>query len=154
MKYIVRALRYYLSILILLAVILFVLAKLGYVESDLSTMFKDGYDSLWKIALILAVFSAVYPKLGYSTRSVRAAGSFSDFRGTVLEYMDEKGYRLKKEEDEKMVFVLRSPIRRLLKMFSDELVFTKDMVGFTIDGLTKDIVRIGSGLENRLNPLP
>lgn len=151
MKYLVRALKYYLSILILLVVILFVLVKLNLANGDLATMFKDGYNSLWQIALILAVFSAIYPKLGYGSRTITAPGSHSDFRMKILEYMDERDYKLKEEDGERMVFVLRSPVRRLFKMFEDNITITKEMIGYNVEGLTKDVVRIASGLENRLN---
>ena len=152
MKYIERALKYYLSILILLVIILFALVKLNLANADLGTMFRNGYDSLWQIAAILAVFSAIYPKIGYGTRSITAPGPYSDFRNRIIEFMDERDYKLLKEDGEKMVFVLRSPIRRLFKMFEDNITITKEMVGFSIEGLTKDVVRVASGLENRLNP--
>ena len=58
MKYIIRALKYFCYLIVLLAVIILALVLTGFVEADLSKMFVNGYDSLWQIALIMLFFAA------------------------------------------------------------------------------------------------
>jgi len=151
MKYLVRAVKYYLYILILLVIILFALVKLNLANGDISTMFRDGYNSIWQIAALLAVFSAIYPKMGFGTRVLRIPEG--DYSKEIKEYMDMRGYKLLEENVDELRFVFRSPITRLFKMFEDTITFSKDAHQTSIEGPTKDIVRIISGLENKINPL-
>lgn len=150
MKYLIRAAKYYLYILIILVMILFVLVKMNLANADLDEMFRNGYDSLWQIALILLAFSAIYPKFGYGSRHLMAPGSYSELRPAITDYMDSRGYRLKEERDENMVFVLRSPLARLFRMFEDEITLTREMTGYSVEGHVKDVIRLIGGLENRL----
>lgn len=150
MKYLIRAAKYYLYILIVLVIILFVLVRLDLANADLSEMFRNGYDSLWQIALILLAFSAIYPKFGYGSRHMRAPGSYSELRSAIVEFMDGRGYRLREEKDETMVFVLRAPLARLFRMFEDEITLTREMTGYSVEGRVKDVVRLIGGLENKL----
>lgn len=153
MKYAIRAAKYYLYILIILVIILFLLVKFNLANADLEQMFTNGYDSLWQIALILAAFSAIYPKFGYGTRQANLPGSYQELRNGIVAYMDERGYKLVSEQDENMVFVLRAPLGRLFRMFEDNITLTREMTGFAVEGRVKDVVRIVSGLETRLGRL-
>ena len=63
MKYLVRAVKYFIYLMIILSLIIVVLIMTKMVESDISKMFVNGYDSLWQIALMMAVFALIYPKL-------------------------------------------------------------------------------------------
>lgn len=151
MKYLIRAAKYYLYILIVLVIVLFALVKLGLANADLEQMFRGGYDSLWQIAALLAVFSAIYPKMGYGSRSAVIPGSHSEARDGIVEYMDGMGYKLRNESGENMEFVLRSPFGRLFRVFEDNITLTREMTGYSVEGRTRDIVRIVSGLESRFN---
>ena len=62
--------------------------------------------------------------------------------------MQEKGYRLEKEEGENLTFRYRGAVGRLLKMYEARLTFTRSFSGFEIEGLRKDVIRIVYGLES------
>lgn len=149
MKYLVRSLKYFVYLTIILVLIILILVKLRLANSDLSEMFVNGYDSLWQIALIIAAFSAVYPKFGFSSRNARLAGSDAEIRPGVTEVMEDHGYRLEKEEEGKMSFIKRAPLSRALKMWEDRITLIRTIDGYSVEGLTKDIVRIISALEYR-----
>ena len=149
MKYLIRALKYFVYLTIILVLIILILVKLKLANADLSQMFVNGYDSLWQIALIIAAFSAVYPKFGFSSRPARLAGSDSEIRPGVMEVMDEHGYKLEMEEDGRMSFVKRAPFSRAMKMWEDRITLSRTIDGYSVEGLTKDIVRIISALEYR-----
>ena len=55
MKYLVRALKYFVYLFIILALLIAVLVLTKVVDGNLSTMFVNGTDSLWQIALVMAV---------------------------------------------------------------------------------------------------
>ena len=74
MKYIIRSLKYFCYLIIILTLIILALVLTGFVEADLSKMFVNGYDSLWQIALIMLAFALIYPRFGFST--LFATGSY------------------------------------------------------------------------------
>lgn len=147
MKYLIRALKQFVYLTVLLALIIFILVKTGYVEADLSKIFVNGYDSFWQIGLIIAVFAGVYPRLGYSTREARTYGSDEEVMSGLKEVMEDHGYKLSEETDGKMLFVKRAPFARMIKIWEDTLTVSRNLSGFSIEGLTKDVVRVVSALE-------
>jgi len=143
-----RSIKYFITLALVVVLSLLVLVKMGLAEGDVSTMFVHGYDSLWQIAAIMAVFSFIYPRFGYTTRGANLKGETSDIRHAVDRVMEARGYRLKSVDGENMSFVKRSPFARILKVFQDELHFTRTISGYDIEGRTKDVVRIVGALEN------
>lgn len=147
MKYLVRAVKYFIYLMVILSLIIVVLIMTKMVESDISKMFVNGYDSLWQIALMMAVFALIYPKLGFSSRIAHLYGPIEDNRQEIIRVMDILDYRLESESADTMSFVKRSPLTRLVKMYEDRITLSSTPVGLEVEGLTKDIVRVVSGLE-------
>ena len=112
MKYLVRALKYFVYLFIILALLIAVLVLTKVVDGNLSTMFVNGTDSLWQIALVMAVFALIYPRFGYSTLPLHMGGSTEEIAPVVKKAMDARGYVPSKEDaDGNMVFIKRSPLR-------------------------------------------
>ena len=152
MKYLVRSLKYFLYLLIILALVISALIVTGLVEADFETMFKNGYDSYWQIALVAAVLAALYPRMGYSTRTAHLYGEPADVKARLDHVMDLHGYRLSKDlGEEGLCYVRRSGLSRALKMWEDTLTCRITAPGVEIEGPTKDLVRIVSGLEAQID---
>ena len=152
MKYILRVLKYFVSVTVAMALILLVLSLLGIVEKDVDAMFRNGWQSLWQIALMFLVVSAIYPRVGFCKRGAIIPGAYEDIRPGLVRYMAGRGYEIEKEEGENLSFRLKSPLQRFLKLlFEDRITFTRDRAGFYVEGRTKDVVRIVSGLEALFN---
>lgn len=153
MKYIVRVIKYFVYITMVMVLILAVLAALGLISSDVNVMFRDGWKSVWKILLMFFAVSLVYPRFGYTRRSVHIPGSFDQIRDGVVSYMEEHGYKLDREEGENLVFTQRPLFKnqfvriRGLGFFKEPVVLERDFAGFTIEGLTRKVARLASGLE-------
>lgn len=147
MKYLVRAVKYYVYLLVILTVAITVLIALGMVESDISKIFIHGYDSLWQIALLMAVFALLYPRFGFSTRSAIIPGSDEEIASGVIRVMEERGYELEKRDGSDMSFRKKGVASRALKMFEDRITFTRSVSGYDVEGLTKDLVRIVAAVE-------
>ena len=147
MKYLIRAFKQFVYLSVILCLVIFILVKAGIVEADLSKMFVNGYDSIWQIAIIIAVFAAVYPHLGYSSREIHLYGSDGELKSGVREVMEDKGYRLEKDNGEEMTFVKRAPLTRLVKLWEDRITLTRTVSGYSAEGLTKDVVRIASAFN-------
>ena len=147
MKYIVRSLKYFCYLILILALIIVILVTTGFVEADLSKMFVNGYDSLWQIAIIMFVFAVIYPRFGFSSRRVHLYGSPEELRPDVVRVMENLGYRLEKEQDGTWSFLRRWGLSRALKMWEDRITVSTSGAGLEVEGLTRDLPRIVSALE-------
>ena len=146
MKYIIRSFKYFCYLLVLLTLIIGILVLSGFVEADLSAMFVNGYDSLWQIALIMLFFALIYPRFGFTRRTLRLYGSPEELRADILRVMENLGYRLESERDGACMFVRRSWLSRALKMWEDRISIAPSGAGLEIEGLTRDLPRIASAL--------
>ena len=148
MKYIVRAIKYFCYLILLLAIIIAALVVSGLVEADLSRMFVNGYDSLWQIALIMLAFAALYPRFGFSRRTAHLYGSPEELRADVVAAMERLGYSLEADLPEGgWAFRRRSALSRALKMWEDRITLSPTGAGLDAEGLTRDLGRVVSALE-------
>ena len=147
MKYLIRSLKYYCYLIIILALIILALVLTGFVEADLSKMFINGYDSLWQMALIMLAFALIYPRFGFSKRTAHILGSPEELRPDILRVMEALGYKLETEKEGTYSFRRRSGLSRALKMGEDRITLSPTAGGVEVDGLTRDLARIVSMLE-------
>lgn len=147
MKYIIRSIKYFFYLMIVLCLILAIMVAAGFVDSNVSNMFVNGYDSLWQIALIMAVFALIYPRFGYTSRTAHIYGSAEQAESTLARVMDIHEYKLKSNEEGQRCYIKRSPIARAFRMWEDRIVVSPTPGGFEVEGSSKDVVRIVSGLE-------
>lgn len=149
MKYIIRALRYFIYICIVMAIVLLVFIALGVVSSDVNVMFRNGYTSVLEIVGMFLVISFIYPHFGFGKRSAIIPGEFSELHDGIVDFMKERKYDLEKEDDGILTFRIHSKLTRTFRMFEDRITITPEFGGVSIEGLSKDIVRLVSGLEYR-----
>ncbi|MCR5519118.1 MAG: hypothetical protein K6F21_02185 [Bacteroidales bacterium] len=152
MKYLVRSFKYFAYLAIMLCIFIVLLSLFGLVGSSVDDIFRDGANSLWKIAGIIAVFALIYPRLGFGTRNALVPGSYEEIRSGVVDVMHNRGYVLESEKGEDLTFRLQSPVMRVTRMFEDRITFTRTGTGFELEGPVKDLVRIASALESRFRP--
>ena len=150
MKYIIRAVKYFIYFSLTCAIIVTVLVTIGAVEGNIDSIFEEGYRSIGKIAAFFAVVAAVYPKLGFITRGISVSGSWEEIREQTLEFMTERRYELESESPEKVTFRVKGIAGKLSKMYEDRLTMTRTIDGWQMEGLRKDALRISSALEHRL----
>ena len=99
MKYLRRALKYFLQICVLFVVIIGALMLTGLVSKDVAVAFQKGWTSIGYIAVIFLVMSFAYPFFGYGKRKIRANGEPAEHRKSILEAMDTRGYKLVSDKD-------------------------------------------------------
>lgn len=149
MKYLVRALKYFVYLFIILALLIAVLVLTKVVDGNLSTMFVNGTDSLWQIALVMAVFALIYPRFGYSTLPLHMGGSTEEIVPVVKKAMDARGYVPSKEDaDGNMVFIKRSPLDRAVKMWEDAITFTRTATGYDMEGHNRELLRCRNAITD------
>lgn len=151
MKYAIRAIKYFIYFSVLLVIILFVLVQIKMVPADIQEIFRNGYDSIWQIALMFAALSAVYPMFGYAKKTASATGSIQERKAEISKYMEDRGYTLASEEEGVLKFQRRNIIQRIFRMLEDTVTISQELGGFEFEGLRRDIVILALGLETRLN---
>lgn len=152
MKYFIRAVKYFFYFAFLTTAIVLVLVATGMASSDINELFEGGYNALWKMAIFFAIVGAVYPKLGFISRKIYVQKSKDEIRDATVEYMSERSYGFESETPDSMTFRYRGTIGRLTRMYEDRIILTRTEDGYIMEGLRKDVMRLATGLEYRLNP--
>ena len=161
MKYIIRAVKYflYLSAMVVLILGIFVLLKL--VPSDPEQIFRGGWTSVMYIAILFGLASAFYPLWGYRKEELTLQEiPDTDIKESICSLMESMGYVREKTTDEEVSFRLRNKFSRLTHSFEDRISFfhlgdTPAADGmpptqtWSVEGLTRDVVRIGGNLKHR-----
>ncbi|MBP5410710.1 MAG: hypothetical protein J6Y26_02235 [Lachnospiraceae bacterium] len=153
MKYIIRAVKYFIYICVFVTIILVILALLHFISSDINVMFKEGWKSIGKIALVFAAISAIYPMFGYRKLMAGVLGELDGLRDDLVKCMEDRGYVLESEDGDTLTFRSRSALNRFFRVWEDRITVTKTLGGFDVEGLSRDVARIVPALEYRFrNP--
>jgi hypothetical protein len=147
MTYIRRTLKYFIQVLLLLAVIIGVLMATGMVSTDVSVAFQHGWQSVGWILALLAVMSLAYPFFGYQKRQIRVKGDPAECKEGIIEALRPRGYVLEDDKDGTLRFHLSSPVNRAARMWEDRITLTPVLGGFQAEGLSRDLVRVVSSIE-------
>jgi hypothetical protein len=151
MKYLRRALKYFLQICVLFVLIIGALMLSGLVSKDVAVAFQKGWTSIGYIAIIFLVMSFAYPFFGYGKRRIRANGEPAEHRKSILEAMDARGYKLVSEKDGEYRFCLKSPVSRFFRIFEDAITITPVLGGFEAEGLIRDLARVVASIDHKIN---
>lgn len=152
MKYLIRSIKYFFYFALLTTLIITALVMTGLAEGNIDDLFRGGYSAIWKIAVFFVLVAAVYPKVGFICRSVPAQGSWNDIREAVISFMKERQYDLETEDGQSVTFRHRGALNKLTRMYEDRITLTLTEEGLAMEGLRKDVFRLATGLEYRLNP--
>ena len=152
MKYLIRSIKYFIYFSLMCSLIVTALVLIGAVEGGVDSIFEEGYRSIGKIAIFFAIVAAAYPKFGFIRRDMNINGTWDEIRNQTVEFMNERQYSLESEGADKVTFRCKGMAGRLSKMLEDRVTLTKTDDGWQMEGLRKDVMRLASGLENRLTP--
>ena len=149
MKYLVRSIKYFFYFTLLCAALITALVLIGAVENDINAIFEEGYNSLWKIGVFFAAVSAVYPKVGFISRSVAVNREWNEIRDEAVSFFNDRRYELESETPDKITFRIKGTAGRFSKMFEDRVTVTRVLGGYEFEGLRKDVLRLGASFENK-----
>ena len=151
MRYVIRAVKYFFYFCALLALMIGILILAHATDANnVETLFRDGYNSLVKIAIMFGILSAFYPMFGFQKKEAIVPGEYKEIRTAVIEFMESRGYKLESEQGEDMTFRSSSVVNRLFRMFEDRITLTRRISGFDVEGLRRDVVRLVHGLDNKI----
>ena len=148
MKYLIRSVKYFVQLMVILTVIIAVLIVAKVVDSDISKIFVNGYDSLWQIALMMAAFAAIYPRFGYSRRQALLPGSDEEAAPVLEKVMKAYGYEKEARPDAVLAYRKSSGASRFFRLWEDRITVTRFVSGYELEGASKDVVRLLNALRN------
>ena len=130
MRYLARALKYFIHLAVIFFLIIGALVALRFVPADWNEIFRNGTDSLWQIAVGGGVFALIYPRFGYMTRVIPVFGPLEDSAGTIIKYMEARGYvQEPAKEAGRMVFHKSFLLSRIIRLGEDRITFATDIRG-------------------------
>ena len=147
-----RALKYFIQITLIFAVIIGFLMLSGMASTDINTAFRSGWKSVELILAAFAVMSLIYPFFGYGKRTVKATGEPSEHWKTVEEALDIRGYVSAGETPEGgRRYHLKSGVARVARLWEDTITINPVLGGFQAEGLNRDLVRVVMLLDRKIN---
>ena len=149
MTYLRRALKYFIQITLILAVILVILMASGMVSWNMNIAFQHGWKSVWWILSAFAVMSLAYPFFGYQKRKINVVGDPADYKDGIVQALATRGYVLEDDTDGELKFRLSSPVNKAARMWEDRITLTPVLGGFQAEGLSRDLVRVVSSIEHQ-----
>jgi len=154
MRYLIRSVKYFIQLMVILALIIAILIVAKVVDSDISKIFVNGYDSLWQIAILMAVFAAIYPRLGYGRRQALVPGADEEAEPVLQQVMQAHGYmELPSEavpgDSPARVFRKKAAGDRFTRLWEDRITVTRCLTGYELEGISKDIVRLCSAMRDK-----
>lgn len=145
MKYFVRAVKYLIYFVLLFLVIVAILCVfLHHPLSSFTALFKEG--AMWQIAIIFAAISAAYPALGFRRNHITLDGPAENYYGIIRQTMEDAGFVLVSEDDEKIVYRQKKALLRFTRMWEDAITFFKGEDRIFVDGPVKDTTRVISSV--------
>lgn len=148
MKYIRRAAKYFVQLLVILSLIIAILMVAKIVDSDISQIFVNGYDSLWQIALLMAAFAVMYPRLGYARREAIIAGPDEEVYPVLDRVMTAHGYAREQRADGLVCYRKAAFGDRLTRLWEDRITVDRIATGFGLEGYNRDVVRLVNGIRD------
>ena len=147
MTYLRRAIKYFIQTCLLLAIIIGILMLSGMVSRDITVAFTHGWTSVWWILAIFAVMALVYPFFGYQKRKIHVNGDPALAQNGIVEALKIRGYVLGSDADGVLKFHLSSPVNRAFRFWEDTVTLTPILGGWEAEGLSRDLVRVVSSIE-------
>ena len=152
MKYLSRSIKYFFHFAVIATLIVSALVFLGMADSNIENNFEGGYNAFWKIGLIFAAVSAIYPKVAFVNYKLYIEPS-ADVEAEMTLFLQERGYVIENKDDQTISFRIKGIGSRILKKCEDRVTITRTSDGYYMEGLRKDVLRLASGLEYKLqNP--
>ena len=147
-RYLLRSVKYFIQLMIILTLVIAILIVAKVVDSDISKIFVNGYDSLWQIALIMAAFAAIYPRFGYAARRVVVPGSDEEVMPVLEKVMAARGYEREKRADGRICYRKSSIPDRIIRLWEDRISVERLATGFELEGYNRDVVRLVNSLRD------
>lgn len=139
-EYIIHAAKYFLRLVLLLALIYAVLFLSQLARVGAEEFFRELFATRkgWMMIGMLVLLAATYPKFGFVARHVDA--DIDRDREEITRALAASGYALATHDTGVMTFRVSSPVRRLTMMYDDRITVRSDGDGVVIEGIRRSVV--------------
>ena len=140
--YIAHALKYFLKLLVLLALIYLILFFFGGARVSALQFITELFTTTRGLMLFGALFilSMLYPLFGFVKRTVNA--DITTDRDIIINAFHSAGYMMKEmEEGEKMVFRAASVFKKIILVWDDKITVTASDNGIILEGIRRETVQ-------------
>ena len=151
MTYLRRAVKYFIQMTLIFALIIAVLMLSGMVSKDVAVAFQHGWTSVWWILAIFVVMALVYPFFGYQKRKINVNGDPALMRDGIVVALKPRGYVLESDADGVLKFHLSSPVNRAFRFWEDTITLTPVLGGWEAEGLSRDLVRVAGAIYHHFS---
>ncbi len=151
-QYLRHSIFYFVRLLLLLALIYALLYATGYTPVSARNFMSEMFDATYKGWIMLGallLWSAIYPKVGFVSRTVGA--DIVRDREAILCAFVQSGYALASETPGAgMTFRASSAIKRLWMAFGDKITVTADGNNIILSGVRKETVQVQFRIETAI----
>ena len=140
MKYVIRAIKYFVAFCVLyLGIVWLGLKSSNGMEHSVweSVMMTMQTTRGLMLAAAVVVLSALYPRFGFMSRRVEC--DMVEDREQLLNAFSLSGFALKEESDSRMVFRADNLARRIVMLFEDEIVVEQYAQWVEITGIRRGV---------------
>lgn len=154
MKYLVRSLKYFVFLCVLLLALIWVMT-ISYPEAagiDYWMMVRAqlfSKEGIW-LSVGVVLLSAAYPRFGFISSRIEGCDIERDAL-RIDNAMMNSGFKLIEESEGLRVYRAMGPILRLTMMFEDRIEVSAEEGGVVITGLRRQVVRIAIRLKGYMH---
>lgn len=145
MKYIVRAVKYFIFFGVLYWALVWVMSDFDAAVSWQMLMLNlKSENGVWLVAMMVAL-SLAYPFFGFMTR--REVAYLVEDKLVVIDAFKKVGYVLKREDNGVLVFGAESTIKRAFLLFEDEITVEQNGQWIVVKGIRRMVARVAYYLQ-------
>jgi len=140
MRYTLRAVKYFIKLSILLAVIFMLMVVSGTAGFSTDDFFCEFFSSLRGrlFSAVLVLWCIIYPKIEYVSREIGGVRVDED-RPKIIAAFEAAGLRLESRSDTRLVFRAASAFRRALHLWEDAVTVSRTEHGIAVEGNRKAV---------------
>lgn len=145
MKYVVRAVKYFIFFGVLYWALVWVMSDFDVAMAwQMLVLNLKSENGIWLVAMMVAL-SLAYPFFGFMKR--REVAYLVEDKDVVIDAFKKVGYVLKEERDGVLVFVAQSTIKKALLLFEDEITVEQNGQWILIKGIRRMVARVAYYLQ-------
>lgn len=147
MKYFIRSVKYLVYFTVMCGIILVLTFHFSVKPEGLTLMdmlMVDG--SIYKMLVFFLAVAAIYPALGFQKKPIYVS-NVKEHRKEIVELFENANYVIDNESATSITFKLRNPFLRVLRLCEDHVTIDYSENPVTVEGLRKDVLRFGRGIE-------
>lgn len=149
MKYLIRSVKYFVGLCVLIAAVVLILNLTGMGASSAETIFAMLFHTTrgWILTGLVIVLTALYPRIGYTT--LRVEGNMALDSVHLADALREAGFEPAGGTHGTRFFRAANPVRRVLLRF-DRVSAAQQGAYIELEGPRKVLARVENPLKRRI----